>query len=79
MFKNKQRVCEPWLLHEFDQDFYGEEIRLLVCAYLRPEADFVSVQVGCIRRGAGGSLEQWAGNAQVHAPAALLFARRSLR
>ncbi|KFM23423.1 Pseudouridine-5'-monophosphatase [Auxenochlorella protothecoides] len=44
VFKNKQRVCEPWLLHEFDQDFYGEEIRLLVCAYLRPEADFVSVQ-----------------------------------
>lgn len=29
------------------QDFYGEELRLLVCAYLRPEADFVSLE--CLR------------------------------
>ena len=25
-FKNEQRTAEPWLLHKFDEDFYGELI-----------------------------------------------------
>jgi riboflavin kinase / FMN hydrolase len=25
------------------QDFYGEEIKLLVCGYIRPEANFTSL------------------------------------
>lgn len=45
VFKNKQKTCEPWILHDFEGDFYGEEIRLVVCAYIRPEADFVSIEV----------------------------------
>jgi FAD synthase len=28
---------EPWLLHEFDEDFYGEELRLAIVGYIRPE------------------------------------------
>ena len=28
---------EPWLLHEFSEDFYGEELRLVVVGYIRPE------------------------------------------
>ncbi|KAK2077510.1 hypothetical protein QBZ16_004355 [Prototheca wickerhamii] len=44
VFKNKQKTCEPWILHDFEGDFYGEEIRLVVCAYIRPEADFVSIE-----------------------------------
>lgn len=28
---------EPWLLHEFGDDFYGEDLRLAVVGYIRPE------------------------------------------
>lgn len=27
----QEKTCEPWLLHEFEDDFYGEELRLVVC------------------------------------------------
>ncbi|GKC98720.1 reverse transcriptase domain-containing protein, partial [Tanacetum coccineum] len=31
---------EPWLLHKFDEDFYGEELHLVVVVgYIRPEFD----------------------------------------
>jgi FAD synthase len=32
----KQKMIEPYLLHEFDADFYGEPLRLLVTGYIRP-------------------------------------------
>ncbi|RWW15209.1 hypothetical protein GW17_00020963 [Ensete ventricosum] len=28
---------EPWLLHDFGEDFYGEELRLAIVGYIRPE------------------------------------------
>lgn len=28
---------EPWLLHDFDEDFYGEELHLIIVGYIRPE------------------------------------------
>ncbi len=28
---------EPWLLHDFAEDFYGVELRLVVVGYIRPE------------------------------------------
>lgn len=28
---------EPWLLHEFKEDFYGEELHLVIVGYIRPE------------------------------------------
>jgi FAD synthase len=28
---------EPWLLHDFAGDFYGEDLRLVVVGYIRPE------------------------------------------
>ncbi|WVZ23830.1 hypothetical protein V8G54_002374 [Vigna mungo] len=31
---------EPWLLHDFNEDFYGEELRLVIVGYIRPEANF---------------------------------------
>ncbi|KAG0449828.1 hypothetical protein HPP92_027184 [Vanilla planifolia] len=36
--------AEPWLLHEFEDDFYGEELRLVVVGYIRPEANFPSLE-----------------------------------
>ncbi len=35
---------EPHLLHTFAEDFYGQELRLVVCGYLRPELNFNSLE-----------------------------------
>lgn len=42
-FDNSKKTVEPWLLHEFPDDFYDEELRLVVVGYIRPEADFPSL------------------------------------
>lgn len=44
-FDGTRRTCEPWILADFGEgaEFYGEEIRLVITGYLRPEAKFVSV------------------------------------
>eukprot|EP00191_Tetraselmis_sp_GSL018_P007511 CAMPEP_0177620410 /NCGR_PEP_ID=MMETSP0419_2-20121207/26885_1 /TAXON_ID=582737 /ORGANISM="Tetraselmis sp., Strain GSL018" /LENGTH=482 /DNA_ID=CAMNT_0019119955 /DNA_START=56 /DNA_END=1505 /DNA_ORIENTATION=- len=43
-FNNKDRTAEPWILHEFAEPFYGEELRLVVCGYIRPEANFTTLE-----------------------------------
>eukprot|EP01018_Ginkgo_biloba_P004735 Gb_38742 [translate_table: standard] len=43
-FNNTRKTIEPWLLHEFSEDFYGEELRLIVVGYIRPEANFPSLE-----------------------------------
>ncbi|XP_011027433.1 PREDICTED: bifunctional riboflavin kinase/FMN phosphatase-like [Populus euphratica] len=43
-FNNTEKTIEPWLLHEFDGDFYGEELRLVIVGYIRPEANFSSLE-----------------------------------
>ncbi|XP_078173589.1 bifunctional riboflavin kinase/FMN phosphatase-like isoform X1 [Carex rostrata] len=43
-FDNTEKTIEPWLLHEFDEDFYGEELRLAIVGYIRPEANFPSLE-----------------------------------
>lgn len=35
---------EPHLLHEFENDFYDEPIKLLICGYLRPEKNYPSLE-----------------------------------
>lgn len=40
----QEKTAEPWLLSTFEHDFYGEEIRLVICAWLRPEAKFGSLE-----------------------------------
>lgn len=53
-YKNQEKTVEPWILHDFEEDFYGEELRLVVCAYIRPEADFTTVEdlIACIYKDA---------------------------
>jgi riboflavin kinase len=34
-FNNKDRTAEPWILHDFKEPFYGAELRLVVCGYIR--------------------------------------------
>ncbi|CAL9076308.1 unnamed protein product [Musa acuminata var. zebrina] len=43
-FDNTEKTIEPWLLHDFDENFYGEELRLAVVGYIRPEANFPSLE-----------------------------------
>lgn len=43
-FNNKDRTAEPWILHDFKEPFYGAELRLVVCGYIRPEANFTSLE-----------------------------------
>ena len=44
VYGNDERSAEPWLLSDFDAPFYGEEIRLVACGYVRPEARFPSLE-----------------------------------
>lgn len=43
-FNNAKKTIEPWLLHEFGDDFYGEDLRLAIVGYIRPEANFPSLE-----------------------------------
>ncbi|KAI9071766.1 hypothetical protein K1719_046267 [Acacia pycnantha] len=43
-FNNEEKTIEPWLLHDFKEDFYGEELRLVIVGYIRPEANFPSLE-----------------------------------
>ncbi|GAB2212827.1 hypothetical protein Droror1_Dr00020822 [Drosera rotundifolia] len=43
-FDNPEKTIEPWLLHDFNEDFYGEELHLVVVGYIRPEANFPSLE-----------------------------------
>ena len=42
-FKNTVRTAEVHVLHKFEETFYGEEMRLLVLGYVRPEKDYPSL------------------------------------
>ena len=44
-FKDVQKkTIEPHIIHEFGEDFYGENLKILVCGYIRPELDFSSLE-----------------------------------
>ena len=44
-YGNTHKTAEPWILSDFPEPFYGSEIRLVVCSYIRPETNFTSLQV----------------------------------
>eukprot|EP00180_Rhodochaete_pulchella_P002269 Plantae.Rhodophyta-Rhodochaete_pulchella.ctg3417.p3 GENE.Plantae.Rhodophyta-Rhodochaete_pulchella.ctg3417~~Plantae.Rhodophyta-Rhodochaete_pulchella.ctg3417.p3 ORF type:complete len:166 (+),score=28.06 Plantae.Rhodophyta-Rhodochaete_pulchella.ctg3417:159-656(+) len=43
-FKNTKKTIEANLLREFENDFYGAELRLVLCGFIRTEADFPSLE-----------------------------------
>ncbi|KAL5579320.1 hypothetical protein UlMin_011762 [Ulmus minor] len=43
-FNNTEKTMEPWLLHDFHEDFYGEELHLVIVGYIRPEANFPTLE-----------------------------------
>ena len=36
-YDNKEKTLEPYLIHDFEGDFYGEELRLLIAAHVRTD------------------------------------------
>ncbi|EZA58624.1 riboflavin kinase [Ooceraea biroi] len=41
-YKNQKKSLEVHLLHEFQNDFYGEELKVIITGYIRQEKDFSS-------------------------------------
>ncbi|RKP01039.1 hypothetical protein CXG81DRAFT_5322, partial [Caulochytrium protostelioides] len=39
-YKNQKRSAEVHIIHQFDDDFYGEILRVAVCGYIRDERDY---------------------------------------
>ncbi|XP_011166636.1 riboflavin kinase [Solenopsis invicta] len=42
-YKNEKKSMEVHLLHKFQDDFYGEELKVIISGYIRPERDFSSL------------------------------------
>ncbi|KAJ2901386.1 riboflavin kinase [Zalerion maritima] len=43
-FNNKERSLEVHILHLFVQDFYGCDLRVMILGYIRPEANYESLE-----------------------------------
>ncbi|KAJ1509466.1 riboflavin kinase [Coelomomyces lativittatus] len=39
-FKNQKRSAEVHIIHEFEDDFYGEELRVIILGYIREEKNY---------------------------------------
>ncbi|GMG40081.1 unnamed protein product [Ambrosiozyma monospora] len=44
-FKNKQKACELHVMHKFEGPFYGADLSFIVLGYIRPELDYVSLEL----------------------------------
>ncbi|XP_060536610.1 riboflavin kinase [Cylas formicarius] len=42
-FKNNQKSMETHIIHNYDDDFYGKQLSVVILGYLRPERDFGSL------------------------------------
>mmetsp|Transcript_4968 Transcript_4968/g.7365 ORF Transcript_4968/g.7365 Transcript_4968/m.7365 type:complete len:164 (-) Transcript_4968:134-625(-) len=42
-FENKEKTVESYLVNEFKDDFYGENMKLMICGHVRPQAKFSSI------------------------------------
>lgn len=51
-FANEHKSVEPHLLNNFQEDFYGVEISVVLCGYIRPELAFESLKalIICIEK-----------------------------
>ncbi|ORE11133.1 riboflavin kinase [Rhizopus microsporus var. microsporus] len=42
-YQNERKSAEVHIIHQFDKDFYGEAIRIIVAGYIRPEQNYPSL------------------------------------
>ena len=79
-FHNEKRTVEAYLCHEFERDFYGASMRLIVCGYVRPQAHSTSTHRTHTHRTHAHSLATPLSRARQHAQSCLgltrPFARR---
>jgi riboflavin kinase len=43
-YKNSVRSVEVHIMHDFEQDFYGSHMNLVILGFIRPEYDYVSLE-----------------------------------
>ncbi|KAI9337033.1 hypothetical protein DFJ73DRAFT_892202 [Zopfochytrium polystomum] len=43
-YKNEKRSAEVHIMNVFETDFYGEELRVIVAGFIRPEFNYVSLE-----------------------------------
>ena len=43
-YKNTKRSFETHVIHEFPEDFYGQNLGVVVCGYLRDEKNYESLE-----------------------------------
>ncbi|XP_046410047.1 putative riboflavin kinase isoform X2 [Neodiprion pinetum] len=43
-FQNTQKSMETHIIHKYPGDLYGLELRVVILGFLRPEADFTSIE-----------------------------------
>lgn len=41
-YKNKTKSIETHIIHQFDNDFYGQCLRIVFCGYTRPQENYTS-------------------------------------
>ncbi|KAG4302262.1 hypothetical protein PCANB_001537 [Pneumocystis canis] len=44
-YNNKKRSAEVHFIHQFENDFYDEKIRVIVMGYIRPERNYLSKEL----------------------------------
>ncbi|KAH6577546.1 hypothetical protein BASA61_010574 [Batrachochytrium salamandrivorans] len=42
-YKNEKRSAEVHIIHEFPADFYGEDLKVIIVGYIRPEQNYSSL------------------------------------
>ncbi|KAJ2433393.1 riboflavin kinase [Coemansia sp. RSA 2440] len=62
-FKNEKRSGEVHIIHEFKEDFYGNNMKVAILAYIRAEKDYTSLEalvedIQCDIRAAQESLKR---------------------
>lgn len=43
VFDNPKRTAEVHIIHQYENDFYDETLKVAVCGYIRPELKFSSI------------------------------------
>ncbi|WFC97438.1 riboflavin kinase [Malassezia yamatoensis] len=47
-FKNTKKTVEVHILHDYPDDFYGQDMRVVVLGYIRPEKQYDSLGMLCL-------------------------------
>ncbi|KAF9577699.1 riboflavin kinase, partial [Lunasporangiospora selenospora] len=42
-YKNEKKSAEVHIMHKFHRDFYGDDLRVIVLGYIRPELDYTTL------------------------------------